>query len=51
LAAWRRRTDDPLLIPANVARLQQEIDACFQDGKPSKDALSLDYVDYFFETQ
>ena len=49
LARWRERTDDPLLNQANVTRLKAEVDACFVDGKPSKDRLTLTYPDYFFE--
>jgi N-sulfoglucosamine sulfohydrolase len=51
MGRWRVRTTDPLLRRENVMRLKQEIDACFKDGKPSKDALSLNYVDYFFEQE
>ena len=51
LAHWRKRTRDPLLDKENVRRLKAEIDACFQDGKPSKSALSLGYRDYFFQSQ
>ena len=49
LAAWRKRTKDPMLNPANVRRLKQEVEACFKDGKPEKDRLKLSYPDYFFE--
>ncbi len=36
LEAWRRRTQDPFLDPANVARLKAEIDATFKNGKYEK---------------
>ncbi|MGB0582014.1 MAG: hypothetical protein ACPGVU_20150, partial [Limisphaerales bacterium] len=48
LAGWRNRTRDPLLNPANVRRLKQEVEACFQDGKPEKALLNLTYPTYFF---
>ena len=48
LAAWRKRTRDPLLSRKNLKRLKTEVEACFVDGKPSKDHLNLTYPDYFF---
>ncbi len=48
LAQWRRATNDPLLDPENLRRLKAEIDACFVDGKASKERLSLTYPEYFF---
>ena len=48
LAAWRERTNDPLLEADNVARLKAEIDACCENGEPRKDRLTLTYPDYFF---
>jgi N-sulfoglucosamine sulfohydrolase len=50
LAAWRKRTGDPLLEANNVARLKAEIDACFENGAPRKDRLTLSYPDYFFRS-
>jgi N-sulfoglucosamine sulfohydrolase len=49
LADWRRQTEDPLLKPANLARLKAEIDACVEKGQASKGRLSLSYPEYFFE--
>ncbi|MCP4783955.1 MAG: sulfatase [Fuerstiella sp.] len=51
LAAWRIRTDDPLLIPENLHRLRAEIDACLEDGDANKSRLTLTYPDYFFMPQ
>ena len=48
LREWRRATGDPLLDRENVTRLKNEIGACFRDGVPSKDHLTLTYPDYFF---
>ncbi len=48
LAAWRARTNDPLLNPQCLKRLKKEIDACFVDGQPDKRRLRLTYLDYFF---
>lgn len=48
LSAWRKRTRDPLLSGENLRRLKAEVDACFVDGKPSKEQLNLTYPDYFF---
>ena len=48
LAAWRARTNDPLLNPQCLERLKEEIDACFVDEKPDKRQLRLTYPDYFF---
>lgn len=48
LAAWRARTNDPLLNPDNLKQLKAEIDACMVDGVPSKSRLTLSYPDYFF---
>ena len=50
LTNWRKRTDDPLLNPDNFKRLKAEVDACFVDGKPSKDRLTLTYPEHFFAT-
>ena len=47
LSQWRTETKDPMLDPSNVQRLKQEIDACFIDGKPSKERLRLRYTEYF----
>ena len=49
LQAWREETNDPMLDPRNVSRLKAEIDACFTDGQPDKQKLTLTYPDYFFE--
>ena len=46
---WRQDTNDPLLDPEKVAKLEAEIDACKSDGKPSKDLLKLSYREYFFD--
>jgi arylsulfatase A-like enzyme len=48
LAQWRHDTNDPLLDSGNLGRLKAEIDACFVDGQPSKERLSLTYPEYFF---
>lgn len=48
LADWRKQTRDPLLSRENLKRLKAEVDACFVDGKPSKEHLNLTYPDYFF---
>jgi len=48
LARWRKETNDPLLKPANLQRLKNEIMACFENGLPQKDRLELTYPDYFF---
>jgi N-sulfoglucosamine sulfohydrolase len=48
LAAWRRRTKDPLLVSDNLLSLKAEIDACLEDGGASKSRLTLTYPDYFF---
>lgn len=47
LAAWRRRTRDPLLDPENMYRLKAEIDACFAQGEAKKSRLTLTYPSYF----
>jgi len=47
LANWRKRTNDPLLDPDNLARLKAEIDACITDDGASKADLKLTYPDYF----
>ena len=49
LQAWRERTNDPLLKQENVIRLKAEVDACFTDGQPDKQKLTLTYPEYFFE--
>jgi N-sulfoglucosamine sulfohydrolase len=49
LKQWRVETNDPLLNPVTRARLKAEIESCFIDGKAVKDALKLDYPDYFFD--
>lgn len=49
LQAWREETNDPLLDSRNVSRLKAEIDACFVDGQPDKQTLTLTYPEYFFE--
>ena len=49
LQAWREETNDPMLDPRNLSRLKAEIDACFTDGQPDKQKLTLTYPDYFFE--
>ena len=49
LQAWRQETNDPLLKQANTLRLKAEIDACFTDGQPDKQKLTLTYPEYFFE--
>jgi N-sulfoglucosamine sulfohydrolase len=49
LMKWRQATKDPMLNPKNVQRLKQEIEACFRNGKPEKDHLTLNYPEYFFE--
>lgn len=51
LADWRKRTRDPLLNADNLNRLKAEVDACFVDGSPSKDHLTLTYSDYFFDAK
>jgi N-sulfoglucosamine sulfohydrolase len=48
LEQWRKQTNDPLLNPAIRARLKEEIESCFVDGKPEKKALKIDYPNYFF---
>jgi len=48
LAAWRAETNDPLLNPANVTRLEAQIDACIVNGGAHKSRLTLTYPDYFF---
>ncbi len=48
LAGWRKQTSDPLLKKENLRWLKAEVDACFRDGIPSKDRLSLTYPEYFF---
>ncbi len=48
LAAWRTRTNDPLLKPENLKRLKAEVDACIVDGEARKGQLNLTYPDYFF---
>ena len=45
LLAWRRRTEDPFLDPANVARLKAEIEATFKNGKYEK-PRSWKYPEY-----
>lgn len=50
LQAWREKTKDPVLNELSLHRLKTEIEACFIDGKPSKDGLKLTYPDYFFNT-
>lgn len=47
LAAWRVRTNDPLLNPKNLTRLKTEISGCIVNGKPLKQQLNLTYCDYF----
>jgi hypothetical protein len=47
LANWRKRTNDPLLDPDNLARLKAEIDVCITDDGASKADLKLTYPDYF----
>ncbi|MCR9202228.1 MAG: sulfatase [Planctomycetaceae bacterium] len=47
LADWRKQSADPLLKDTNLRRLKAEIDACFADGRPSKDRLTLTYPDFF----
>ncbi len=49
LQQWREATNDPMLNPKNVTRLKAEIDACFENGQPVKDRLTLNYTEYFFE--
>jgi len=49
LAAWRTRTNDPLLDSGNLQRLKTEIDACIVDSKADKSRLKVTYPDYFFE--
>lgn len=44
---WRVRSNDPLLSAENLQRLKSEIDACFVDGKASRERLKLTYPDYF----
>ena len=51
LQAWREKTNDPLLQQENIVRLKREIDACFKDGTPNKQSLSLNYWDYFFKVR
>lgn len=51
LAAWRKRTNDPLLDPANVRHLQQEVNACLTETGADKARLTLTYPDYFFSKQ
>lgn len=48
LATWRRQTDDPLQSQKHLMRLKAEIDACFRQGQPAKDRLTLTYPEYFF---
>ena len=50
LANWRKSTNDPLLDPDNVKRLEAEIEACEADGAHRKDRLTLTYPEYFFST-
>ena len=45
---WRTSTKDPLLDAENLKMLKSEVDACFVNGKPSKDKLNLTYPEYFF---
>ena len=49
LAGWRENTADPLLDPAMLSRLKKEVEACMVDGRPDKQALQLNYPEYFFE--
>jgi N-sulfoglucosamine sulfohydrolase len=49
LATWRSQTNDPLLNVDTLKRLQAELNACFVNGEPRKDRLTLTYTDYFFE--
>ena len=51
LADWRKETRDPLLSADNLKRLKAEVEACFVEGSPSKDRLTLTYPDYFFEAE
>ena len=48
LAAWRQQTTDPLLAASNLAKLKEEVKACFVNGSPEKSKLTLTYPDYFF---
>ncbi|MDA7624858.1 hypothetical protein N8697_01680, partial [bacterium] len=49
LEKWRKETNDPFLDPKNLKRLKDEINECFDDFKPSKKDLKLNYWNYFFE--
>jgi len=47
LAAWRKKTKDPLLDPDNLKRLKAEVDSCWDNGEYEK-KQHWDYPDYFF---
>jgi len=47
LAAWRKKTNDPLLNPENLKRLKAEVDSCWKTGEYEK-RQHWDYPDYFF---
>jgi N-sulfoglucosamine sulfohydrolase len=51
LLEWRHRTKDPLLSHLNLDRLKREVEACFENGVPSKSRLKLTYPDYFFRAE
>ncbi|MBN2309271.1 MAG: sulfatase [Candidatus Hydrogenedentes bacterium] len=50
LLAWRRETNDPFLDPANVLRLQREIEATKKGGKYVKRDGPWEYLDYMSPT-
>lgn len=47
LAAWRKKTNDPLLNPDNLKRLKAEVDSCWDNDEYEK-KQQWDYPDYFF---
>ena len=49
LTTWQQETGDPMLLDANVRRLQDEIQACYAEGTYDKSRLRLNYPEYFFE--
>ena len=47
LLSWRKRTEDPLLDPANLARLTGEVAARWTSGSYKKN-MHWEYPEYFF---
>ena len=47
LSSWREETADPFLDLGKLRRLQEEVQACFDEGTPVKKRLHLNYPEYF----